>query len=326
MLQNLNKYGVIRCDQKVLQAWQTWGYGMFIHFGMSTFIAEEHPSGDHASSLYAPDRLDVDQWVRVAKEAGMTYAVLCTKHAAGHCLWPSKHTDYHVGSSSNPTDVVAAFVAACAKYEILPGLYYCSMDNHHTFGSLTPTDLGWDGAYFTTRAYQDFQTAQLEELLTEYGRIAEVWIDIPQALPRAYRHDLYRQIRIWQPEAVILMNQGLGANGSSCDLAAWPTDALTIERSLPAKRFEPWFELEGQRHYIPAEVCDTIGQEWFWVEGDMPRSDEELLGMYLLTRSRGCNLLLDVPPDRHGLIPQASIDALMRLRNNTDQIAVSRKS
>lgn len=256
----------------------------------------------------------------------MTYAVMCTKHVAGHCLWPSRHTDYHVGSSGNPTDVVAAFVAACAKYDILPGLYYCSMDNHHKFGSLTPTDLGWDGAYFTTREYQDFQTAQLEELLTLYGAIAEVWIDIPQALPRGYRHDLYRQIRIWQPEAVILMNQGLGHNGSSCDLAAWPTDALTIERGLPLKRHEPWFELEGQRQYVPAEVCDTIGQEWFWLKGDAPRSDQELLGMYLVTRARGANLLLDVPPDWHGLIPQDSVDALLRLRDNIEQIGDLRKS
>ena len=157
-----------------LKAWQSWGYGMFISFGLSTFLAEEHPSGEHPSSVYAPDQLDVDQWIQVARGAGMKYAVLVTKHASGHCLWPSKQTDYHVGSSGNQTDVVAAFVRACAKYDIRPGLYYCSMDNYHTFGSLTPTDLGWDGAYFTTREYQEFQTAQLEELLTGYGRIAEV--------------------------------------------------------------------------------------------------------------------------------------------------------
>lgn len=61
-------------------------------------------------------------------------------------------------------------------------------------------------------------------------------------------------------------------------------DVVTIERSLPLKRHEPWFGLEGQCQYVPAEVCDTVGQEWFWVEGDVARSDE-FLGMYLLTRS-----------------------------------------
>jgi alpha-L-fucosidase len=319
MTDSAQEFTSLRPTLEQLQVWQSWGYGMFIHFGLSTFLAEEHPSGDHPSSVYAPDQLDVDQWVRVAKDAGMTYAVLTTKHAAGHCLWPSKHTDYHVGSSGNPTDVVAEFVRACAKYDILPGLYYCSMDNHHKFGSKTPTDLGWDGAYFTTREYQDFQTAQLEELLTGYRRIAEVWIDIPQALPRGYRQELYTKIRGWQPEAIILMNQGLGHNGTQCDLAAWPTDALTIERNLPPKTHQPWFDLEGERIFVPAEVCDTIGQEWFWVEGDAPRSDEELLGMYLVSRSRGANLLLDVPPDRHGLIPSETVAALMRLRANIDR-------
>jgi alpha-L-fucosidase len=176
-----------RISLEQLEAWQALGYGVFISFGMSTFVAEEHLSGNYPSSTYAPAQLDVDQWLRVARDVGMKYAVPTTKHVAGHCLWHSKQTDYHVGTNANPTDVIAEFVKACAKYGILPGLYYCPVDNHHTFGSKTPTDLGWDGAYFTTRAYQDFQTAQLEELLTEYGKIAEVWIDIPQALPRDYR-------------------------------------------------------------------------------------------------------------------------------------------
>ncbi len=302
-----------------LKAWETWGYGMFIHFGMSTFIAEEHPSGDYPSSVYAPSALDVDGWIRVAKDAGMSYAVLTTKHASGHCLWASQQTDYHVGTSSNPTDVVAQFVATCARHGIRPGLYYCSMDNHHKFGSKTPRDVGWDGAYFTTRAYQDFQTRQLEELLTGYGQVAEIWIDIPQALPRDYRQELYRQLKSWQPDSIVILNQGLGADPSQCNRDAFPTDAMTIERNLPLGKHDPWFELEGERHYVPAEVCQTLGQEWFWVEGDAPRSDAELLGMYLVTRSRGANLLLDVAPDRRGVIPEESVAALMRLRNNLER-------
>ena len=70
---------------------------------------------------------------------------------------------------------------------------------------------------------------------------------------------------------------------------------------------------------MPAEVCDPIGKEWFYKEADLPRSDAELLGMYLICRSRGANLLLDVPPDKHGLIPQKYIDALQRLKRNIDK-------
>jgi alpha-L-fucosidase len=71
---------------------------------------------------------------------------------------------------------------------------------------------------------------------------------------------------------------------------------------------------------MPGEVCDPIGKEWFFVDGDLPRSDEELLGMYLTSRSRHTNLLLDVPPDKHGLIPKMHVNALMRLRKNLDKL------
>src|SRR5438093_1302814 len=81
--------------------WESLGYGMFIHFGMSTFVGKELPGGQDPSSTYAPDKLDVDQWVQVARDAGMKYAVLTAKHVAGHCLWPSKFTDYDVETSRN---------------------------------------------------------------------------------------------------------------------------------------------------------------------------------------------------------------------------------
>jgi alpha-L-fucosidase len=263
----------------------------------------------------------VDQWIRVAYEAGMKYAVLTTKHVAGHCLWPSKHTDYHVGTSGNPTDVVAEFVKACRKYGIMPGFYYCSWDNHHLMGSLTPTFTHWDHA-FTTEEYQAFQMNQLEELLTQYGEIGEVWIDIPKVLPRGYRHKLYDQIAKLQPEAIIMMNHGIG-DGSKFDVAkAWPTDIIAIERFLPNSHtgHKKWRQIEGEDYYMPGEVCDPMGHEWFYVEGDQPRSDEELLGMYLVSRSRGTNLLLDVGPDKRGLIPDHFVDAFMRLRRNVESI------
>jgi len=159
--------GAQRLSLEALKQWEALKYGMFIHYGMSTYTGSELPDGTHPSTLYAPDRLDVDQWVSVARDAGMKYAVLTTKHVAGHCLWPTKLNDYHVGTSSNKTDVVEAFVSACEKRGVLPGLYYCSWDNHNRFGSVTPSDAQLS---FTTRAYMDFQTAQIQELLTQYGK------------------------------------------------------------------------------------------------------------------------------------------------------------
>jgi alpha-L-fucosidase len=103
-------------------------------------------------------------------------------------------------------------------------------------------------------------------------------------------------------------------------LSAYPTDVLTFERGVPARDLEHHHIIEEQEQYVPAEICETIGQEWFWIENYVPRRDEELLGIYLLTRSRGTNLLLDVPPDRHGLIPAETIAALQRLRANIENL------
>ncbi|MBK7496659.1 MAG: alpha-L-fucosidase [Candidatus Omnitrophica bacterium] len=102
-----------------LNAWEALGYGMFIHFGMSTYVQNELPDGKAPATTYAPDRLDVDQWISVARDAGMKYAVLCAKHVAGHCLWPTRYTDYSVANSSDKTDVIGKFVEACRKRGVL---------------------------------------------------------------------------------------------------------------------------------------------------------------------------------------------------------------
>ncbi|MCX5758540.1 MAG: alpha-L-fucosidase, partial [Candidatus Hydrogenedentes bacterium] len=186
------KRGSQRLSPRQLEAWEKLGYGMFIHYGMSTYVQNELPDGKAPATAYAPDKLDVAQWISVARDAGMKYAVLTTKHVAGHCLWPTKHTDYSVVNSGDKTDVVERFVTACRDKGVLPGFYYCSWDNHNRFGSRTWSDGG--EPFFTTSLYQTFQTAQITELLTQYGPIAEMWVDIPGVLGRGYRTFLYNYI------------------------------------------------------------------------------------------------------------------------------------
>jgi alpha-L-fucosidase len=312
------KIGAQRLTRQQLGQWESLSYGMFIHFGMSTFDGNELSLGDRPSSWYAPDRLDVDQWVQVAVEAGMRYAILTAKHVSGHCLWPSRHTDYHVGTSSTPIDVVEKFVSSCRQHGVMPGLYYCSWDNHHLLGSNTPT---FTTTPDTSPAYRAFQMAQVEELLTRYGPIGEFWIDIPGVLGDEGLRTQYERVAELQPETVIVANTGLGQGTLKAGLA-WPTDVMTIERDLPssARAFDPWITREVDSrvddYYVAGEVCDTIGYEWFHVEGDAPRSRMELLGMRLIASERRVNLLLDVPPDRHGLISSEQVEALGRLRED----------
>ncbi len=309
--------GAQRLSVARLQQWEALAYGMFIHFGMSTFVGVEIPDGKAPASVYNPDKLDVDQWIQIARDSGMRYAVLTAKHVAGHCLWPSRHTDYTVATSGNTTDVVGAFVKACERCGVLPGFYYCSWDNHHLFGSLTPSLTKWEKA-FTTSRYQDFQTAQVTELLTQYGPIAEMWIDIPGVLGRGYRTFLYHHLAALQPECVIMMNSGISDGADYNVDYAWPSDLIAIERNLPPPSGHvPWRTIEGKQYYLPGEVCDPIGKGWFYVEGDHPRPDGELLTLLTETRKRRANLLLNVGPDRHGLITDECRDSLLRLRKNS---------
>ncbi len=319
-----------------LARFERLGYGMFIHFGMSTFDLDELSKGDKPSTHYAPDRLDVDQWVSVARDAGMGYAVLTTKHVAGHCLWPTRLNDYHVGTSGNKTNVVEQFVRSCEKRGVRPGFYYCCWDNRNRFGSMPPTFAAWDRAY-TTQEYRDFQTAQMEELLTQFGGLETVWVDIPGILGADGRRKQYEQIARLQPDALVTMNHGFGDGSSLKYSSVWPTDVMTIERWLPSSNrgYNPWFSISPGKttvtvapnkteakddpamdYYIPGEVCDPIGYDWFYHPRDVLRPDSELLGMRLLCQARKANLLLDIGPDQHGLIPAETVKSLMRLRRN----------
>ena len=309
--------GSQRLSLAQLQAWEALQYGMFIHYGMSTYVANELPDGKAAPAVYAPDRLDVGQWISVARDAGMKYAVLTAKHVAGHCLWPTKHTDYSVVNSTDTTDLVEAFDTACRDKGVLPGFYYCSWDNHNRFGSKTPSDPREGGPPYTTSVYQTFQTAQVTELLTQYGPIAETWIDIPGVLGRGYRTFLYNYVAQLQPETVIMMNSGISSGEEYNVDYAWPSDLIAIERRLPPETsHQKWRTIEGAEYYMPGEVCDPIGKNWFYVEGDQPRPDDELAGQFEACRARGVNFLLDVPPDKHGVIPDETVQALNRLRKN----------
>lgn len=288
--------------------WEALRYGMFIHYGMSTFTGREIDPGDAPVETYAPTDLDVRQWIRVARDAGMRYAVLTAKHVAGHCLWDSEDYDYDIGTTGD-VDVVAAFMAACAEYGLAPGLYYCVLDGHNEGGVLWQAGVNDD--YFA------LITRQLRELHTRYPGIREQWIDIPGKLTPAQRQALYDLIKVLNPTCLVIMNQGF-QDGLVVPEWGWPTDLLNGERTVPPAAHEPRKPVAGATHYLPMEVCDTIGGNWFWVPDDPPRPLRALVQLYRGSVGRGANLLLNVPPDSTGRIPPESIDALMALKQVID--------
>lgn len=291
-------------------------YGMFIHFGMSTFTGHEIDPGNAPSKIYAPTNLDVDQWVRVAHDAGMKYAVLTSKHVAGHCLWDSKvpfhgkEFDYDVATSGNTTDVVGAFVAACMKYHVMPGLYWCLLDGHN---NPTPLKRQWTAARLPDDFYR-LALDQTAELIHRYPQVAYYWLDIPRAASAEQRRAIYDHIQKLRPGTVVLYNFHLISSTH-----AWPTDVLNTERH-PAKPGsvklqQTW---DGKTYELAYEHCDTLCKNWFWVPRDAPRPTDALYKLYRQVTDNGGDLLLDVPPDKTGIIPASSIDALMKLKQRID--------
>jgi alpha-L-fucosidase len=304
----------------LLAEWESLKFGMFIHYGMSTFTGQEFGETPAASSVYAPTALDVDQWIRVARDAGMKYAVLTAKHCYGHALWDSRLSDYDVATGSDTTDVVKAFVEACRKYDVKPGFYYLlGWDKHNQPGR-------------TAAEYEKFCTGQLKELLTGYGPITELWLDIPwdmgpdtdKVLAR-----IYAKVKSLQPGCLVLLNQSFvdGAKVRAmpptyrhkefglAPVPLWPKDLINGEViDPPAAGHNPLIPFQGRSYYLPMETCDTLAHHWFWIPGDALKSVRTLVRKYQNTVLKGANLLLDLAPDKTGRIPEATAARLMEMK------------
>ena len=337
------KRGAQRLSIEQLQKYEAMQYGIFLHFGMPTFTG--YPPSHYrppyfeqeSPKLYNPDKLDVDQWICTARDVGAKYAVLTTKFNDGFCLWPSKLTDYTVANSGNKTDVVAEFIKACDKRGIIPGFYYNSNDAQNRMGSWIRSDRqirarnsGWP--FFTSSLYQTYMTNHITELLKTYGPVAEIWLDLPGELGRGYRTFLYDYIAELHPDTVILYNHG-GAYLEKYNVDyAWPSDVYEIEkvsmstlgRMPPETGYPKWQMVEGKEYYMPAEVSGPIRADNCWFGGGHyggtnshePVSDEALVNLYQACRKDDMNLLLDIAPNKHGLIPDCQVQALKRLRKN----------
>ena len=289
--------------------WEEMKYGMFIHFNMNTYAGAEYDKGKLPASRFNPTRPDVDQWIKTASMAGMKYALLTAKHTGGFCLWDSKaiwkgkEYDYDIASSPFKRDMVSLFMESCKRYNIKPALYYCLWDDHNQPVS-TPEEY-----YTLTRDH-------ITELVTGYPGLVEIWIDIPSRLTEAQRTELYNLVKLHQPGCLVTCNNGF-TDGS--ELSNFPADITNGERTLPPKEgHNPVREINGQKFYIPMEVCQTISQNWFWLPGDVTKSVRTLYYWYSESINRGANFLLDVPPDPSGQIPADLVNRLLELKEVID--------
>jgi len=204
---------------------------LFLHLGVNTFTDREWGTGDESPSVFNPPALDARQWARCARAAGFHSMVLTAKHHDGFCLWPSALTEHSVRQSpwrGGDGDVVRELTDACRAEGLGAGLYLSPWDRH-------------ERSYGDSPRYNDFYVAQLTELLTRYGPIAEVWFDGangegPNGKRQTYDWDrFHRTVRRLQPDAVMFSDAGPDVRwiGNEHGMAGDPNWAMVDPRAVP---------------------------------------------------------------------------------------------
>lgn len=321
-------YGPLPSERQL--AWHDLGYYMFVHFTVNTFTDKEWGYGDEAESVFNPTALDCRQWARIAKDAGMKGIIITAKHHDGFCMWPSAHTEHSVKNSpwkNGQGDVLRDLRNACDEYGLKMGVY------------LSPWDR--NSAVYGTPEYLTYYRAQLSELLTNYGEIFEVWFDganggdgyyggareIRKIDNKTYydwknTHAIVRDI---QPGAVMFSDAGpdvrwVGNERGMGSLTNWCL--LNKDEMYPGGDFAA---ILGEGHedgnyWVPAEVDVSIRPGWFYHErqDSLVRSPENLMELYYSSVGRNSNLLLNVPPDRRGLLHEKDVASLLEFKKLLD--------
>ena len=278
-------------------------FGMFIHFNMPTYLDEDWPDPDASPELFNPVKLDCRQWARAAKSAGMTYGCLTTKHHSGFCIWDTKTTDYSVMRSPFKRDVVKEYVEAFRAENLDVMLYYSILDTH---AHLRP---GW-----IVPEHKDMVKNQLRELLTNYGRISAIIIDGWDAPWSRISYDqipfeeIYTLIKSIQPDCLVM----------DLNSAKYPADALFY---TDIKSYEQGAgqHIDKESNALPALSCLPIQKTWFWKSyfPQTPVKDAEMLvkDNIVPMGKAYCNFILNVAPNRDGLMDDNALKALTQIGN-----------
>jgi alpha-L-fucosidase len=307
-------------------AWHEMEYYMFVHFTVNTFTDKEWGYGDESEAVFNPTELDCRQWARVARDAGMKGIIITAKHHDGFCLWPSKYTNHSVKNSTwreGKGDVLKDLRSACNEFGLKLGVY------------LSPWDR--NSSVYGTPEYLNYYRNQLRELLTDYGDIFEVWFDGANGGDGYYGGarekrkidnktyydwpNTHKIVRELQPSAVMFSDAGpdvrwVGNENGTGSLTNWCL--LKKDDMYPGGDFAA---ILGEGHedgnyWVPAEVDVSIRPGWFYHQNQdsLVRSPENLMELYYSSVGRNSNLLLNVPPDRRGLLHENDIKSLLAFR------------
>ena len=299
-------------------------FGMFIHWG-SYALAARHEWVKHREEIpddiyrkyfdhFDPDLYDPKAWARAAREAGMKYFVITTKHHEGFCLWDSRHTDYKAPNTPCGKDVLRPMVEAFRDEGLKVGFYYSLIDWHHP-------EFPIDGIHSMrnhpgaveinksrdVRKYAEYMRRQVRELLTEFGKIHIIWFDFSypgnehRGMPGKGRDDwqseeLLKTVRELQPGIIV---------DNRLDLPGEMADIHTPEQFQP----RGWVTVDGKP--VVWETCQTFSGSWGYHRDEATwKSPEQLIQMLVNSVSCGGNLLMNVGPTGRGTLDSRALDAL----------------
>ena len=288
-------------------------FGMFIHWGLYAMLGrhewvkqrEEITDQDYQVyfDLFNPDLFEPKEWAKAAREAGMKYFVITTKHHDGFALWPSEYTDYDIASTPYKKDVLKEMELACEKQGVLFGTYHSVLDWHHPDyttrygGDTRPVDST------TMVSYKKYLFNQVRELIQNYHTNI-IWFD--GQWERSWTHqdgmELYQYIRGLRDDILVnnRVDKGFkGASGIADSVTKYAGDYGTPEQKIGGfNRVYPW------------ESCITIGEQWAWKPNDKLKSVDEIVHTLIKTVGGDGNLLLNVGPMPDGRIEPRQVEIL----------------
>jgi alpha-L-fucosidase len=276
-------------------------FGMFIHFNIPTFMEEDWADPEASPLIFNPTKLDCNQWAAAAKAANMSYGCLTTKHHSGFCIWDTKSTEYNVMNSPVKRDVVKEYAEAFRANGLKVMLYYSILDTHH---KLRPG--------FINTSHIELIKTQLTELLTKYGEITALIIDGWDAPWSRISYDdipfeeIYRLVKSLQPNCLVM----------DLNAAKYPAEALFY---TDIKSYEQGAgqHISKESNQLPALSCLPINNAWFW-KTSFPtkpvKNPETLVNDNIVPLNKVfCNFILNVAPNREGLIDENAKNALTEI-------------
>lgn len=302
-------------EKSTLAQWQKDRFGMFIHWGPVALRGTEigwsrgHQvpitEYDNLYKEFNPVLFDADSWAKTAKDAGMKYLVITSKHHDGFCLWPTAFSEYNIMASPYKKDILSELARACKKAGIKFCIYYTILDWHdsnypiHNDGKQPDPNADMNKFIATIKS-------ELKEIITKYDPYL-LWFDgqWESAWTDGMGSDLYKYLKGLKKDLIV--NNRLGKEMSGVDSKTVDFKKMIGDYDTPEQKIGE-FNLD-----FPWESCITICQQWSWKPNDKMKSLKECLNTLIRTASGNGNLLLNVGPMFDGRMEQRQINRLKEI-------------